>query len=60
MSDIGSISSGLQAIQLTTQLKINTEVIKKAIETEQQIAQLLNNLSKSGSQLSTSGVDIYV
>ncbi|MCX8069294.1 MAG: hypothetical protein N2738_02195 [Thermodesulfovibrionales bacterium] len=60
MSEIGSITSGLQAIQLNTQLNINTEIIKKAIETEQQIAQLLDNLSRSGSQLSSSGVDIYV
>lgn len=62
MSEIGSISSGVAVKQSLTQLTISTAVMKKALETEKQMAQLLENLTKSASQASSKsgGIDIYV
>ncbi|HIJ60303.1 MAG TPA: hypothetical protein HPP56_06810 [Nitrospirae bacterium] len=60
MSEIGLVAIGTQAIQLNTQIIINTELIKKSIEADQQMAKLLSNLANSVIASSSSGIDLYV
>lgn len=59
MSEISSVSTAVSILQLQTQLALNTEILKNALTTQQQIAELIQ---KSSTTLSNPNalVDKYV
>lgn len=56
---ISSVSTAVSILQLQTQLALNTEILKNAISTQQQVAELIEKSSTTLSNPSAL-VDKYV
>ena len=50
MPDINSISSAVQTLQFRTQNEISMQVMKKAAQADQQMADLLDKNAREGTQ----------